>query len=159
MRPTNDQVRAALFNILGDIQGQSVLDAYAGSGAVGFEALSRGAALCDAIEANRAAAKVIQANAAALGVAEEYQLTVAKVEDWLSWPSNRPAPHYNLIMADPPYAHLDATVLDQLGEFLAPGGLLVVSHAAKIESPALHNLRLVDQRRYGDSALSFYRRN
>ncbi len=154
----SDKARAALFNILGDLTGQIVLDVYAGSGAVGLEALSRGAKLAEGIEKLGASHRAIQKNVAELGVADQYNLVTAGVEDWLKWPINSPPqPRYNLITACPPYAKVQVEILEKLSEFLAPQGLLMVEHASKLESPKLGSVELIDHRTYGDSALSFYR--
>jgi 16S rRNA (guanine966-N2)-methyltransferase len=144
--------------VVGDIEGLAVLDAYAGSGAAGFEAASRGAILVDAIEANVKVAKTIQANAKALGLDWGYNLQVMTVETWLASPhQNPPAPRYGLIIADPPYAQLDTDVLGRLTAFLNPGGVLVVSHGSKTPVPALRPVELIKSKLYGDTTLSFYK--
>lgn len=157
-RPMTDKVRQALFNIVGPLDNGVVLDAFAGSGAVGFEAASRGAAMVEAIEANPKAARVIEANARELGLTFGYVLNVMTVETWLAAPPQQtPAGRYDLITADPPYAKLDDEVLGRLGQFLKPSGVLAVSHSSKLISPVLENLNLVQNKVYGDSALSFYK--
>lgn len=158
VRPLSDKVRAALFDVVGPIGGLAVLDAYAGSGAAGFEAASRGAILVDAIEANQRVARTIQANARALGLDWGYVLHQLTVESWLASPAQTPpAPRYGLIIADPPYAQLDADVLGRLAAFLAPGGVLAVSHSSKLASPKPQAVELAAQKTYGDTALSFYK--
>jgi 16S rRNA (guanine966-N2)-methyltransferase len=158
VRPLSDKVRAALFDVVGAPSGLTVLDAYAGSGAAGFEAASRGAVLVDAIEANPRVARTIQANARALGLDWGYILHQMTVETWLASPAQvSPEPRYGLIIADPPYAQLDADVLRRLATFLTPGGVLAVSHSSKLALPPLENLTLVRQKLYGDTALSFYK--
>src|SRR5687768_1776080 len=82
-RPMTDRTRESLFNILGDINGFAVLDAYAGSGAVGLEALSRGASHVDAVEKNFQASQVIAKNVKRLGVGERYKLHRVPMEKWL----------------------------------------------------------------------------
>lgn len=157
-RPLSDKVRAALFDVIGNPTGLAVLDAYAGSGAAGFEALSRGAVLVDAIEANARVARTIQQNAADLGLDWGFVLHQVTVASWLASPAQTPpAPRYGLIIADPPYAQLDPDILDRLAAFLTPGGVLAVSHSSKLPSPELQSVALVKQKTYGDSALSFYK--
>ncbi len=156
-RPLSDKVRGALFNILGDVADWSVLDVYAGTGAVAFEALSRGAKFAEAIESNKSAAKVIQANAKTLNAADRLNLVVSEVEKWLDWPMNKPAERYDLIFADPPYTQLNQLVLIRLSNYLKTEGILAVSHSSKQESPVLEGLELIQTKTYGDSALSFYR--
>ncbi len=162
VRPLSDKVRAAIFDVSGDIEGLVVLDVYAGSGAAGFEALSRGAAMVEAIEGNPSVARVIQANIKALNIDWGYVLHVLKLETWLGLPANqadsdRPQARYDLIIADPPYARLDDDLLSRLTRFLTPEGLLVVSHSSKLPSPVLELTELARHKVYGDTALSFYK--
>jgi 16S rRNA (guanine966-N2)-methyltransferase len=158
VRPLSDKVRAALFDVVGSVEGLTVLDAYAGSGAAGFEAASRGAVLVDAIEANGRVARTIQANAQTLSLDWGYNLHVLTVETWLASPhQNPPSSRYGLIIADPPYAQLDHDVLQRLAAFLAPGGVLAVSHSSKTPPPVLESVELAVAKTYGDTALSFYK--
>ncbi len=157
VRPLSEKVRAALFDVVGSPEGLTVLDAYAGSGAAGFEAASRGAILVDAIEANQRVAKTIQQNAKALGLDWGYNLHVLTAETWLASPhQNPPAPRYGLIIADPPYAQLDQDIIERLTAFLAPDGVLALSHSSRIDPPVLQSAKLVKNKQYGDTALSFY---
>jgi 16S rRNA (guanine966-N2)-methyltransferase len=157
VRPLSEKVRAALFDVVGAPTGLTVLDAYAGSGAAGFEAASRGAVLVDAIEANARVARTIEANARALGLDWGYVLHQLTVETWLASPAQQPPqPRYGLIIADPPYAQLDADVLERLSRFLTPGGVLAVSHTSRLEPPDLVGLLLAQHKTYGDTALSFF---
>lgn len=157
VRPLSDKVRAAIFDVVGAPDGLTVLDAYAGSGAAGFEAASRGAVLVEAIEANDRVARVIAANAKALGLDWGYVLHQMTVETWLAAPKQQPAtPRYNLIIADPPYAKLETDVMDRLAQFLTAGGVLVISHSSKLESPQLEGAQQIKHKVYGDTALSFY---
>lgn len=159
VRPLSDKVRAALFDVVGDIAGLAVLDAYAGSGAAGFEAASRRALLVDAIEANARVAGTIQANARTLGLDWGYNLHVLTVETWLASPHQNPAtPRYNVIIADPPYAQLDPDILERLAAFLISGGVLAVSHSSKFPSPVLASVAFIKAKTYGDTALSFYQK-
>lgn len=156
VRPLSEKVRAAIFDVIGAPQGLSVLDAYAGSGAAGFEAASRGALLVEAIEQNPRVAAVIDKNSAALDLGLGYILYRMSVESWLASPAQQPpAPRYDVIVADPPYAKLDDEVIERLVAFLKPGGVLVLSHAAKITAPAL-SVPMVRQKTYGDTSLTFY---
>ena len=159
-RPLTDKVRAAIFDVVGSPEGLTVLDAYAGTGAAGFEALSRGAARVEAIEADKQAARVIERNVGLLKIVQGYTLHRLKLETWLSLSANNPAsPRFDLIIADPPYVALDADVLRRLGAFLTADGVLVVSHSSKIAALELTGLRLARHKVYGDSALSFYVRD
>ena len=135
-----------------------MLDAYAGSGAAGFEALSRGAVLVEAIEANRSVARTIQDNARRLGADFSYILHQMTVETWLGSPRQQTDKlRYDVIVADPPYAQLNAEVLSRLASFLMPDGRFVISHGSKHTPPMIESGELIQTKIYGDSALSFYR--
>jgi len=160
VRPLSDKVRAAIFDVVGSPEGMTVLDAYAGSGAAGFEAASRGAVLVEGVEAAPGTARVIERNAHELGLDPFYVLHVAKIETWLALPVNQPqvfpGGRYRLIIADPPYAKIDTDILAKLGRLLTPGGVLCVSHSSKVPTPELEGLKLAKTKLYGDTALSFY---
>ena len=130
-RPTTDRVREALFNLLGarvDLGGAVVLDLYAGSGALGLEALSRGAARVTFVERHGPTLALARRNAAALGV--EGQCTFVRSDVVAAITRGRLAPA-DLVLADPPY-DLDALPdLPALARGLAPGGLVVVEHDAR----------------------------
>lgn len=156
-RPLSEKVRAALFDVVGAPTGLVVLDAYAGSGAAGLEALSRGALLVEAIESNPRAARTIQANARALEVDTQHILHQLSVESWLAAPAQQPpAARYGLIIADPPYAQLKTDVLEHLAGYLTTVGVLAVSHASRLPAPALAGVELRKSKRYGDTAIAFY---
>ncbi len=159
-RPSSDLVRGAVFSALASMEADMsrVLDAYAGSGALGIEALSRGAGWCDFVEREAAACAVIKENLRATGFAEQAKvhcLAVERAQERLTGP-------YTLVLADPPYA--DARAFPAL-EALAASPLvqagrtvLVLEHSAREEAPArLGPLTIVSVRRHGDSAVSIYR--
>lgn len=154
-RPMTDQLRSALFNILGNIEGQQVVDAYAGSGAIGLEALSRGASAAVAIELAKSAVKTIQDNAAKLGAGENLQVYQGRVEDWLKTAS---LSRFDLVVAGPPFAELKLEVIASLGTVLLPGGLMVLWQSSRLPVVELDGLQLAQSRKYGDSTLVFYNR-
>ena len=159
VRPLSEKVRAAIFDVLGPVEGTNILDAYAGSGAAGFEALSRGALLVEAIEANRSVARTIQDNAKALGADVSYVLYQMTVETWLASPAQlTKRERYDVIIADPPYSQLDDDVIERLARHLLPSGRLVVSHGSKRTPPVIESGELIQTKVYGDTALSFYSR-
>lgn len=138
-RPTTDRVREAVFNVLAahlDVEGIAVLDLYAGSGALGLEALSRGAATATFVESDGRAAAVIRRNAETLGLAGATVLN-RRVSAALAGGSAGP---FDLVLADPPYdlpdAQLDA-VLTALaaGGWVAPGSVVVVERRASSRAP------------------------
>ncbi|RPJ34925.1 MAG: 16S rRNA (guanine(966)-N(2))-methyltransferase RsmD [Verrucomicrobiaceae bacterium] len=159
-RPTTDFVRQAIFSILGErVENARVLDLFAGSGAIGLEALSRGAASCVFVDEHRQAAAVIAENLAKTRL-EGGRAVKAEVASFLK----RDAASYDLIFADPPYwkHHGDK---DHIGDLLkggllaprlAPGGWLVAEVSANQASPEADDLTLTDRREYGGSAILFY---
>jgi 16S rRNA (guanine966-N2)-methyltransferase len=160
-RPTSDRAREALFSTLGgllDLAGARVLDLYAGSGAVGLEAVSRGAAGALLVEADARAAATARDNARALGFADRVAVRRDKVERVLA---ADPEP-YDLVFADPPYALADAAltaVLARLAEgWLAPGAVLAVERSSRGAGPAWPpRVEPVKERRYGEGTLWYGR--
>jgi len=149
-RPTSDRVREAAFNLIGPVDGASVLDLYAGSGAMGLEALSRGAARAVFVESDRDACRAIERNL------EKLRLTGARVVcgDALAFLASE-SNAYDLVLVDPPYELTDHERLARyLPRVLADDGLLVLETAAKVE-PGLP-LALRTSRRYGSARLTLY---
>jgi 16S rRNA (guanine966-N2)-methyltransferase len=151
-RPTGDRVREAAFNLIGPVEGASVLDLFAGSGAMGLEALSRGAASVTFVESDRAACRTIAENLERLG------LTGARITcgDAL-WALRQDSRRYDLVLVDPPYeawAELEPKLAEHLPRVLEPEGVLVVETGSRTE-PALP-LPLRTSRRYGSARLSLF---
>jgi len=158
-RPTSDLVRGVIFDILQSmgIDLSRVLDLYAGTGALGIEALSRGAGWCDFVERNRRSCGTIRQNLAATGLAAKaavHALSATQALDQLQGP-------YTLVLADPPYA--DERALEDLDvlatpPLIAPDAVLVLEHSRRKEAPpALGGRALRQTRRHGDTCVSFYR--
>ncbi len=154
--PMSDKMRGALFNMLGDISDLTVLDAFAGSGALSFEAVSRGAAAATAIENDKTAHKVINDNAKALDIDKEVKAIKATVS---GWSANNPAAIYDLVLADPPYENLQESSILKLTQHLKPNSLMVLSWPGHKKAPAFSGLIKQTERNYGDSQLVFYRKN
>ena len=149
LRPTSDRLRETLFNILGDaVRAARVLDGYAGTGAIGIEALSRGAGEVTFVERDPRAVRLIQANLASLGLRANIRSGFADLG----------AERFDLVVLDPPYApEAAADALDAARAFIAPYGRLVIEHAARHAPPAgQEGARLQRTVKAGDSALSFY---
>jgi 16S rRNA (guanine966-N2)-methyltransferase len=156
-RPTQDRVRAALFDILGPrVAAARVLDLYAGSGALGIEALSRGAASAVFVERGRAASAVLEENLRALGLGGRFRLLRLPVARALAL-LGREGARFDLVLADPPYALAPGAWRGAAGALLAPGGLLVVETAARRPPQSDPDLDLVRRAVYGDTALEFWR--
>lgn len=151
--PMGDKVRGALFNILGDIEGLSVLDAFAGSGALSFEALSRGAAAAVALENDHAAYQTIMKNRQALALGERLMVHKISGQTWLQ---KYPEVCFDLVLCDPPYEDTQLPLLRLLAERLADNGVLVISWPAGSEVPEFSGLKKVAHRSYGDAQLLFF---
>lgn len=153
-RPTSDRVREALFSVLGDVEGARVLDLFAGSGAVGIEALSRGAASCEFVDRAPAAITAIRGNLDALGIdAPVHRRDALKA---LGDASDRGAA-YDLVVLDPPYRHpagLGRALSDALPAVLAAGAR-VVSESDR-RSPLALDLPPTFERRYGDTLIRIH---
>jgi 16S rRNA (guanine966-N2)-methyltransferase len=161
-RPTSEKVREAIFSILGPPAGDDrVLDLFAGSGAMGIEALSRGAGHAVFVEKARPAAATLRRNLDELGIGgAAAELVVADAISYLTRP---PAQPWRWVFVDPPYrSELASRVLAHFGahpEQLTEGGSLVVEHDRRNAPPAADGSMLrTDSRRYGDTWVSFYGR-
>jgi 16S rRNA (guanine966-N2)-methyltransferase len=159
VRPTSDRLRETLFNILmARVPGARVLDGFAGTGALGLEALSRGAAQVTFVEADPRAVRVLQKNVAACGAESTCTIVRNDVQRFAATRSGRDV--FDLALLDPPYdfAQQDRLVADVAG-LLGPGGLLVLEHSRRREPPSappgLDRRRTVHA---GDSAVTFYHR-
>jgi 16S rRNA (guanine(966)-N(2))-methyltransferase RsmD len=158
LRPTSDRLRESLFNILGNaVVGARVLDGYAGTGAIGLEALSRGAGHVTFVEHDRRAIALIKANLALLGTTPGAPAPQRDVIIRTGFAALDGAA-FDVIVLDPPYGPGAADeALGRAAGLLAPGGRLVVEHAARHAAPAGRGLvRLLRTVKAGDSALSFY---
>jgi len=163
LRPTSEQLRETLFDVLGPrIEGARFLDAYAGSGAVGLEALSRGAKEVVFIEHHRPAAEVIRQNLAALKIKAGFWLLTCAVLTGLERLAEQGEP-FDFVFLDPPYDAIREyhQTLRELGRsrLLAPTSLVIAEHSRHLrleeEYAALRRTRLI---RHGDAQLAFYRR-
>ncbi len=162
-RPTSDKVRGAIFSMLNSmvcLEGARVLDLYAGTGALGIEALSRGAAHADLVDHDRAACRVIGQNLEHTKLAHLATVHCIAVEKITATPFTR-AGEYDIILVDPPYG--DARVwpaLEKLAAVLpvSRDAVLVLEHSKRVTPPArLGALDLLRTRRYGDTCVSLYR--
>jgi 16S rRNA (guanine(966)-N(2))-methyltransferase RsmD len=154
LRPTSDPLRETLFNVLGPQHGARVLDGYAGTGALGLEALSRGAAHVTFVERDPRAVALIEQNLASCGVEDAYAIIRGDFLD----PRRLAGRAFDLVLLDPPYegVALDA-VLDAASACVADGGRVVLEHGRRAAPPeAVGRLRRTRVITAGDSALSFY---
>ena len=165
IRPTTERVRAAIFNILETSQviDRRAVDLFAGTGSLGIEALSRGAAWADFVERNRRQCLVLQDNLERTGYAEAGRVHCADVSEWLrrAGAGEFGGEPYGLALLDPPYRMGDPTpTLAALREsgLLAANATVVLGHSSRQELPDwVPGLRRYDIRRYGDNSVAFYR--
>lgn len=162
-RPLADRVKQTLFAILEPrMPGANVLDLFAGSGAAGIEALSRGAAHATFVERDRGAAAVIAANLGRTHLAgERARIVRAEALSWLTGPDAATRAPFDIVVVDPPYAETDllAAVLAALGPHLAPGAQVVAKHFWRDPPPGAAGLLASErERRFGETMLTFYRR-
>jgi 16S rRNA (guanine(966)-N(2))-methyltransferase RsmD len=158
LRPTSDKLRETLFNILASrIAGASFLDGYAGTGAVGIEAMSRGAGFVTFVEQDKRAIALIETNLRRCAVSDRYAIIRARFADV---PARAEGRAFDLVFADPPYgAHELTEALEAGASLVAPGGLLVLEHARRdVAPPSQTGVVKTRDLISGDSALAFYER-
>jgi 16S rRNA (guanine(966)-N(2))-methyltransferase RsmD len=162
-RPLADRVKQTLFAVLEpDLPGSRFLDLFAGSGAAGIEALSRGADHATFVERDAAAARVIVANLARTHLGGPERVTVVR-DDALAWlrdPARADEPPWDLAVIDPPYEDTAAlaAALEAIGPLLAPAGRVVAKHFWRDGPPPAVGLLASERvRRFGETALTFYR--
>ena len=155
LRPTSDRLRQTLFNVLaGHVVGVRMLDAYAGTGAVGMEAISRGATHVTFLERDPRAIDLIAGNLARCGIGGGYTVLRA---DAMKAASSALTPPFDLVFVDPPYDMTPESATTMVSGAVAAGGRLVLEHARRTAVPArLGELVLTRTLTAGDSALSFY---
>jgi 16S rRNA (guanine966-N2)-methyltransferase len=156
LRPTSDRLRETLFNVLAPrIEGARVLDGFAGTGALGFEALSRGAAHVVFVESDRRAISLMTRVATAWSVEEGYTIHAGDAVEWLRRLAH--GPRFDLILLDPPYSLPQLRdALEAAAGCLAASGLLVLERATRREPDDVASLERVRDLRAGDSTLTFY---
>ncbi len=162
-RPTSDRVRESLFNILAHglsdftLEDARVLDLFAGTGAMGFEAMSRGAKFCQFVDDNSGARSIIRQNADDLGVIGRCKIWR---RDATLMGSCEPQSPFNLVFVDPPYGKSlgEAALVSTLqGGWLTYGAIAVLEESVKSKITDMNNLEMVDHREYGDTQICIYR--
>jgi len=155
--PMSERMRGALFNTLGDIEGLTVLDAFGGSGALSFEAVSRGAKTSIITDVDRTAHETIIRNIKKLGVGTSVKAIRINISKWSQGNSTE---QFDLVLANPPFDGLKVELIERLIRHVKPGGLLVVSWPTRQSAPKLPKLELVGvkEKNYGDAQLVFYQK-
>ncbi len=159
LRPTPDRVKEALFSILGSrVSGARVLDLYAGTGAIGIEALSRGARTVTFVESHPASLRVLRANLERCGLSAGAEVRSCRAEEFLR--RSQEGEPYDLIFADPPYrsdASVSLLALLSEGPVAGPDSTVILEHATRREPPPEIGIWRRSRRyRYGDTSLSLY---
>jgi len=151
----SDKARGGLFNSLGDISGLSLLDAFAGSGALSFEAISRGTASSVAVDIDVNAFRAMQESIKDLDIGDKVKAIRANVS---GWSDNNPDLLFDLVIAAPPYDDLQPKLVNKITSHVKPGGLFILDWPDKEPLPALEDLRFVSEHNYGDAKIVFFRR-
>jgi 16S rRNA (guanine966-N2)-methyltransferase len=154
--PMSERVRNSMFNIISsEINGADVLDAFAGSGSVGLEAISRGALHTTFVERDRTASDALAANILLLDLSSKTTHIHSSVQAYVTTANKQ----FDIIFADPPYGDTQFSTVTELFRLLKPNGLMVLSYPGRGEAPTGTNgVVVVDNRSYGTAALTFYRR-
>jgi 16S rRNA (guanine966-N2)-methyltransferase len=156
VRPAQDIVRQAIFNIIGEyIIDAKVLDLFAGSGSLGIEALSRGAAWCDFVDHNKKCSAIIKENLLKTHFDDQAKVYVMDAKRFIITIQDRKK--YDFIFLSPPYARgIDVELLEKMAPCLQSRGLIIFDHYKKLTIPTkLPQLNLIDQRTYGAAKVSF----
>lgn len=160
-RPTSDGIKESLFNILHTLSGKSFLDLFAGSGNVGLEALSRGAAKVVFVEKNAVMVNALKRNIRELGFNDKCKVLVTEVGKGIRQ-LQRNGDRFDFLFADPPYERgFIREIVQCLGEgnVISQDGVLIIQHSKREDVLGQHmgNFVLIGQRRYGDTILSFFK--
>ena len=159
--PMGDRVRSALFARLlshRSIDGAKVLDAFAGTGALGLEALSRGAGSVTFVERDKVALRVLRGNIKLLGVSEQVTVVSTSVKTWLD--TKDQSDSYDIVLADPPYNYPQPETVSRLVETLQPGGLMILSYPGRLRVPyqPIGVVVVDDFRSYGEATLAVFQK-
>ena len=161
-RPTSDGIKESLFNILQEVSGKSFLDLFAGCGNVGLEALSRGAAKVVFVEKNPVMVNAIKRNLLELGINNKYQILETEAAKGIK-KLQRKGEKFDFLFADPPYEKGFIREIFQYlgeGEMISSDGVAIFQHSVREDIPGTltGTFILTDQRRYGDTRISFFKR-
>lgn len=151
--PMSERMRAAMFNSLGDLTNKTTWDAFAGSGALAIESVSRGAKYSVATERDPKSYKVLKANVEKLGI-DNVKVVKASCHAWGSTNKNV---KFDIIFCDPPYNDLQLSTVFAQKKHMKPNGLMVLSYPGRELVPLADGVVVVDNRNYGDAALAYYR--
>ena len=154
--PMGDRVRSAMFSMLesrGVLADAEIMDAFAGTGAIGLEAISRGAKSATFLEKDRRAANIIDENITTLGVTSQAKVIRTGVS---SWTETNTDGKYDIIFVDPPYHDMQFSTVQKLVGYLRENGLMILSYPGREYVPDLNGVVVVDNRIYGEAALALF---
>ncbi len=152
--PMSEKARGAIFNALGDISGLTVLDAFAGTGAIGIEALSRGAERVYAVDVDTDAFEVLQCNRDLITDEERMSVHRANVRSWLR---NQEGLEFDLVIADPPYDAIGMNAVEECAARVKKGGIYVLS-IPLAEHIEFKRMKKLDEKIYGNAKIVFYKK-
>jgi len=154
--PMSERIRGSLFNIIqGDLKQARVLDAFAGTGVLGIEAISRGAKEAVFIERDLKANKILSENVKKIKIENFTNIYKMGVKTFIDKNQNN---LFDVILVDPPYNNMQLSTVSALVSILKPNGLMVLSYPGRGEIPTVNGVVVVDNRNYGTAALAFYRK-
>jgi len=152
--PMSERIRGALFNSIIDISGLTLLDAFAGSGALSFEAVSRGAGQATAIERDFKAFGFLKDNVEELGMEDRVSISRANVS---SWSKTNKEKKYDIVICDPPHNDMQLPKLQRLSVHLKPTSLFIVCYPTSDDTPVFEGLKMIDDIIYGNASVAYYR--
>lgn len=152
--PMSDKIRGAVFNMLGDIDGLTVLDAFAGSGAIGIEAISRGAKHATLVELDKDAFMTIKRNVASLSLDEYASVVRANIK---GWSNNHLGDTFDIVVCDPPYDAVLELLLHRIARHVNDNGTMVVSWPTHEPIPKIPEMELLRHKTYGRATLCVYK--
>lgn len=159
-RPMTSRAKATLFDVIGsDIVGKRILDLYAGSGSLGIEALSRGAASCTFVDTDHPAIVAIKQNLAKTGFLDKAQIEKVKA---LTFLDEQPGNSFDIVFADPPYDFYKSSrqrvlaLLEQIRDVIPDGGAIALKHPTSLKMPEIKTLILADRREFGPNSISLF---
>ncbi len=153
--PMSEKIRGALFNALGELDGLTVLDAFAGTGAVSIEAISRGSSSVLSIDSDSEAINCINKNVQSLDLEDVIKVIQANITSWSELNSNKT---FDVVIADPPYDKVNTDLLQKVANHTSSGGVFVVSLPTTLQLALSKHFTLLSSKNYGDASLYFYRR-
>ena len=152
--PMAEKIRGALFNILGDIEGLTILDAFAGGGSLSIEAISRGAKYAVVIDRDKYAVRALRQNIADFNLAGRIKAIEANAG---GWSDNNPNQQFDIVILAPPYDDLQQGLLAKLARHVKPTGLLVLDWPGHQAAPEFDGFKNITDKNYGDAQLVFYK--